>query len=115
VDLQLYLRGIELFNRGEFFEAHEVLEDVWRAAPASEKLFLQGLIQISVAFVHHSRGNHQGAQSLLRRACRNLSGYPAVCEGIDLQGLIASAERWRAALEENSAPPALLKITIDGK
>lgn len=113
MDLQLYLRGIELFNRGEFFEAHEVLEDVWRAAPGPEKLFLQGLIQISVAFVHHSRGNITGARSLLKRACKNLSGYPAVCAGIDLRELIIGAEGWRAALEANSTPPAFLKINVE--
>ena len=39
--------GIELFNQAEFFEAHEALEEVWRAAPAGEKMFLQGLIQVA--------------------------------------------------------------------
>src|SRR5437870_11840071 len=102
VDAARFIEGIKLFNSAEFFEAHEVLEDVWRAAPASEKLFLQGLIQISVAFVHHSRGNARGAQSLLRRACKNLSGYPAVCQGIDLHPLITSAAPRRAALEATS-------------
>ena len=113
MDPELYLRGIELFNRGEFFEAHEVLEDVWRTAPSPEKLFLQGLIQISVAFVHHSRGNIVGARSLLRRACKNLSGYPAACAGIDLRALILAAEGWRTALEANSTPPAFLKIEMN--
>jgi predicted metal-dependent hydrolase len=41
VNFEQYLRGLELFNRREFFEAHEALEDVWRAAPAADKKFLQ--------------------------------------------------------------------------
>ena len=113
MDSELYFRGIDLFNQGEFFEAHEVLEDVWRQALAADKPFLQGLIQISVAFVHHSRGNVQGARSLLARGCRNLSAYPAFHQGIHLQTLISSAEKWRVALETNSAPPPPLNIPMD--
>src|SRR5947199_9382873 len=76
VDSARFREGIKLFNSGEFFEAHEVLEDVWCAAPAAEKRFLQGLIQVAVALHHHSKENRVGARSLLARARRNLSGYP---------------------------------------
>lgn len=113
MDSELYFRGIDLFNQGEFFEAHEVLEDVWRQALAADKPFLQGLIQISVAFVHHSRGNVLGACSLLARGCRNLSGYPAYHRGMQVQSFIASAEKWRSALETDSAPPPFFKISLD--
>ena len=61
VDQAGFSRGIALFNHGEFFEAHEVLEDVWRAAPPGEKKFLQGLIQVAVSFHHRSTGNLIGA------------------------------------------------------
>ncbi len=105
-----YRRGLELFNRGEFFEAHEVLEDVWRAAPAGEKKFLQGLIQVAVGLHHHSRGNLAGARSLLARAHRNLSGYAAQHGGIDLAGLRGQVKRWVSALEEGGAAPELPRI-----
>jgi uncharacterized protein len=105
-----YRRGLELFNKGEFFDAHEVLEDVWRAAPAAEKKFLQGLIQAAVGLHHHSRGNLVGARSLLARAHRNLSGYPACHCGIDLAGLRRQVERWVGALEEGDCAPALPSI-----
>ena len=49
VDSAQYRQGVELFNRAAFFDAHEALEDVWRAAPLAEKKFLQGLIQVAVA------------------------------------------------------------------
>lgn len=113
MDSELYFHGISLFNRGEFFEAHEVLEDVWRAALAPEKPFFQGLIQISVALVHHSRGNFEGARSLLARGCKNLSAYPASHHGVRVQALISAAEEWRLALETNSEPPPALKILVD--
>ena len=82
VDSARYLTGIELFNRAEFFDAHEVLEDVWRAAPDGEKKFLQGIIQVAVALYHHGNGNSIGARSVLRRAFRNLSRYPEGFGGV---------------------------------
>ena len=110
MDEASYRRGLELFNKGEFFDAHEVLEDVWRAAPAAEKKFLQGLIQVAVGLHHYSRGNRVGARSLLARAHRNLSGYSAQHGGIDLAGLRTEVERWAGALEDGDSAPKLPRI-----
>jgi predicted metal-dependent hydrolase len=110
MDKITYQRGLDLFNRGEFFDAHEVLEDVWRAAPPAEKKFLQGLIQVAVGLHHHSRGNRVGARSLLARAHKNLSTYPARHGGIDLAGLRTQVERWVGALENEVSAPALPRI-----
>src|SRR5882762_10496727 len=100
-------RGIELFNSAEFFEAHEVLEDVWRAAPEPERKFLQGLIQVAVALHHHSRGNLVGCRSLLARAGRNLSAYPAQHGSLNLAALLRALTEWREALEEGRSVPPL--------
>jgi uncharacterized protein len=105
-----YLKGIELFNSAEFFEAHEVLEDVWRAAPPADKKFLQGLIQAAVAFHHHSNGNADGARSLLARAQCNLAGYPDEFGGIQLKPLLESLARWQVALEDSQPVPSLPRI-----
>ena len=101
-----YKRGLELFDAGKVFDAHEVLEDVWRAAPAEEKKFLQGLIQLAVGLHHYSRGNLAGARSLLARGNRNLSAYPEHHRGIDLARLRARVEQWVHALENNGTIPA---------
>src|ERR1700756_1860949 len=103
VDARRFAEGIKLFNSAQFFEAHEVLEDVWRAAPTADKKFLQGLIQAAVAFHHHSTGNRVGARSLLTRARRNLSGYPDEFGGIDLTPLLKSLARWQEALEDGQS------------
>ena len=102
-----YRQGIKLFNHREFFEAHEVLEDVWRAAHLNgpEKKFLQALIQIAVGLHHHSRGNLTGARSLLARATRNLGKYPEAFGGINLVPLRESLLAWSSALSENGPPP----------
>ena len=98
-------RGLELFDAAEFFEAHEILEDVWRESNGPERLFLQGLIQVAVAFHHHSTGNIVGARSLLKRAERNLTGYPESYLGIELPPLRHSLREWQQALAEGKAAP----------
>jgi predicted metal-dependent hydrolase len=113
VDLDLYLQGIKLFNSHAYFEAHEVLEDVWRAAPAPEKKFLQGLIQVAVALHHHNKGNLVGARSLLARASNNLSSYPEDFGGIRLGELLDSIAQWQRALAEGSSLPPSPQFVVD--
>jgi len=112
MDSQAYFRGIQLFNEAEFFQAHEVLEDVWREAGQPERRFLQGLIQVAVALHHHSQGNAVGARSLLARAARNLSGYPEAFGGLHLQELRAALEAWQQALAEGRLLPAPPKLRM---
>ncbi len=57
--------GIRLFNDRYFFEAHEVLEGVWREEHGELRFFLQGLIQICAAYHHTQNGNSIGAVTLL--------------------------------------------------
>jgi predicted metal-dependent hydrolase len=103
-----------LFNHGEFFDAHEVLEDVWRAAPDQEKKFLQGLIQLAVGLHHYSTGNKVGARSLLARGDRNLSGYDEGLEGLRLAPLRARVREWVIALDNGHPAPPLPRIQIGG-
>ncbi len=110
MNLEEYRRGIELFNRGVFFDAHEVWEDVWRAAEGLEKKFLQGLIQVAVAFHHHSTGNVTGARSLLERACKNLAGCPGEFGEINLTAFLESLERWSEVLATGEPEPALPQL-----
>ncbi len=107
MDSGLYLQGIDLFNQAAFFECHEMLEDAWRVAPEPERKFLQGLIQTAVAFHHYSKGNPAGTRSLLKRALRNLAGYPVVFGGLDLAPLRQSIADWQAALENGVIMPPL--------
>ena len=95
--MERYREGIRLLNQGEFYDAHEVLEDVWRAAPEPERKFLQGLIQVAVALHHHSKGNLVGARSLMGRASKNLSHYPEQFGGIQLGPLRQSLMLWQDA------------------
>jgi len=112
VSHHLYLEGIKLFNRQSFFEAHEVLEDVWRPARNPERKFLQSLIQVAVALHHHSRGNLVGARSLLARAAHNLEPYPEKFGGVDLRTVRRSLGRWSRALAESRPAPPYFQIKV---
>lgn len=91
-----FARGVELFNHAHFFDAHEVLEDLWRPIPPDAPLrrHLQGMVQLAVAFHHESTGNYVGARSVLSRALRNLNGVENSFPSLDLDRLRADLEPW---------------------
>jgi len=96
----LLQHGIQLFNNGEFFECHEVLEQAWTPERGARRLFLQSLIHVAVGFYHSRRGNPAGACRQLRKALRKLAPYLPSCEGIDTDRLFRDA---REVLEEIEA------------
>jgi Domain of unknown function (DUF309) len=81
--------AVRLFNRGDFFECHEVLEVVWLETSGDDKLFLQGLIQVAVSFYHLRRGNFPGSERLLRAGLQKLSGAGGGPRPIDVPRLLA--------------------------
>ncbi len=105
-----FLRGIEQFNRGEFFQAHETWEALWLSANGEEKQFLQGAIQIAAAFHHWGQGNRRGALSLLRKAEAALEGFPRSYSGIQLGRLRRETMRWVEIMERGGDPHALPHI-----
>lgn len=105
MDVAVFQRGVRLFKDGEFFAAHEALEEVWRDTAGPQKKFFQGLIQIAVAFHHYGCGNSTGARSLLARAARNLDGCPENFCGICLSPLLHSLAQWQESLKVENAPP----------
>jgi uncharacterized protein len=76
-------RGIALFNHGEYFECHEVLEEAWTPERGERRLFLQSLIHMAVGLYHHTRGNPAGAVRQLRKGLRKLAAYLPACERVD--------------------------------
>jgi predicted metal-dependent hydrolase len=109
-----YLRGIELFNQGKFFDAHEVLEDVWRASSHEEKKTWQGLVQVAVALHHYSTGNRVGMRSVLLRAMNNLAGHPPNFHGIEVARLLKSLAQWLEAFDNHQPLPPLPQIVVAG-
>jgi hypothetical protein len=105
-------RGIDHFNAGRYFQAHEAWEEAWHAAPEDERDFWQGITQVAVGLTHRLRGNPHGAATLLKRGARRLSAYPDRYKGIaagSLQSFAAdAAERIeRDGVEAPVEPPTL--------
>jgi predicted metal-dependent hydrolase len=110
LEIDCFERGIELFNRAEFYDAHEVWEDVWRAQSGPHKLFLQGLIQVAVALHHHSTGNLAGAKSLLARGARNLHQFPGNYSNFNLEHFRRSVSACQKALEAGAPLPPFPRL-----
>jgi len=91
----LVMRGIEEFNRGEFFEQHESLEAAWRAEPRPVRELYQGILQVGVGCYQIERGNLPGALKMFERGLRRLRQFAPECLSIDVSRLIANAERVR--------------------
>ncbi len=92
--------GITLFNRGEYFECHEVLEEIWRAEPDPVRALYQGILQIGVAFYHLHRENWRGAVKLLDGGTEKVARFTPRCLGVDTDSLNREARECLARLRE---------------
>jgi predicted metal-dependent hydrolase len=94
--------ALELVREGRGFDAHELLEDLWRAALPAERDLYQGLVHVAVATYQESRGNEVGRRRQLEKALRRLTPYAPAYEGVEIAALLA----WcRASLADGRCPP----------
>ncbi len=97
--------GLRLYHAREFFAAHEAWESVWLRAQEPEKMFLQGLIQVTAAFHHLQRQNPQGTVLLLQAALGRFERYPASFGGVSVDSLCSDIREWLQALEVGAPDP----------
>ena len=84
--------GLRLFNAGEYFEAHEALEDAWNAEKGEIRELYRGILQIAVVYLHVKRGNYNGAIKVHARSQRWIKDWPEICRGIEVGRLRKDAE-----------------------
>lgn len=94
----LLIEGIELFNQGEYFECHEVIEQAWMDEAGPVRIMYQGILQIGVACHHIQNQNWRGAMKLLERGVPKAKRFAPGCMGIDLARLLADTEAIRQEL-----------------
>ena len=103
--------GLEAYDAGDFFEAHELLEPAWMGTPdLQERNLIQGLIKVAAADVHGVRGNPAGIRRNLEGARDRLrSGASGAITGIDLdvERLLAAIEARLSGAAELGAPVAI--------
>ena len=96
---RLLLEGVAQFNRGEFFEQHETLEDLWRAEARDVRRLYQGILQVGVAMYHIGRLNHHGAMHMLTRGPGYLRPFAPACQTVNVSDLLTQAARIRTEVE----------------
>lgn len=84
-----YREGIRLFNEEDFFECHEVFEELWSESQGNDKKFLQGMIQAAVALFHFGNENFGGAKKLYNSARQRLEPLGEQYMGIALSRFVA--------------------------
>ncbi len=95
----LVLRGIQEFNRGEFFECHEYLEEAWMQESGRVRYLYQGILQVGVGFYHLQNGNWRGATGLLRNGTTRLREFEPATLGVDVAKLVRESELCLQELE----------------
>jgi predicted metal-dependent hydrolase len=111
------------FNHGLFFEAHDVLEELWlKDRRGKDGDYFKGLIQLAGAFVHLQKGRLKPAIALFLLARRNLSLYPEMHHRLDLVAVLKLIDDWmrvtETAIRDGIALPALaprLELTADSR
>jgi uncharacterized protein len=87
------LRGVELFNSGRYWDAHEVWEEEWtpdRKGPDSG--FYKGLIQVAAGCLHYTRRNRRGAINKWRSGADYLRPYVPAHKGLQLSPLVETVD-----------------------
>lgn len=116
-----FLRGVEEFNRRDFFECHDTWEHIWQETTGADKLFLQGVIHAAVGLYHFSNGRWKGARSQLEKCATKLAGYQPTYRGVDVARLIATFKNEflpaieRASNGEKIEPPNFPTIELTSK
>lgn len=107
----LYLAGIEHFNVCDFFEAHEVWEELWQELQGDGRRFYQGLIQAAVALHHFGNGNIRGAKKLNVGCRKYLDPFRPSHEGLDVDKFLTELDN--CFLEVMQSQEEFPQIEID--
>jgi hypothetical protein len=94
----LAVKGLEEFNRGEYFQAHESLEEAWNQDDSVGRELYRAILQVAVAYLQIERGNYPGAIKMFLRSRQWLDPLPDICRGVDIATLRMDADRAQAEL-----------------
>jgi len=105
-----YLKGIEYFNECDFFEAHEVWEELWTEYRGDGRKFYQGLIQAAVALHHFGNGNLRGSKKVYITSRGYLDSYTPTYEGLDLEKFLDQYQQCFAKVLVGDEPDSSIEI-----
>ena len=108
-----FKRGLEAIRAGHYFEAHEELEEAWRAASADERDFFQGLVHVAVAWYQAGRGRPVATARQLEKALRRLEAFEPMHHGVDVAALRAQLAELRKTMDLRGRQPDGIEGAID--
>ncbi len=94
------IKGMELFNAGKYWLAHEELEQAWKEETGSIRELYRAILQVAVVYLHITRANYNGAIKVYERVQKWIKPWPDICRGIeigqlrqDLEAVIVEVKR----------------------
>lgn len=105
------VEAIRLFNAGEYYRQHDLLEELWRETEEPIRDLYRAVLQVGIAYYQVLRGNRRGALKMLRRSLRWLDALPDVCQGVDVADLREGVRHLREVLM--STPPGADITALD--
>ncbi len=93
IEQQLFLEGVNKFNNGEYYDAHEIWEELWSEYVLKDSLFIQGLIQVSVAYFHITNLNLRGSKSLFSKSLPKLKKFSSNHRNFNVKQFIIDIEK----------------------
>jgi predicted metal-dependent hydrolase len=103
--------GLESFNAGHYFEAHEFLEEAWRNEQGPVRELFRGILQVGVGFYHIQHSNFNGAHKLFQRALGWLTPFPSICQGINVDRIRSQTKKIDSILFCTLSSPS--KVTLE--
>lgn len=95
----LLVKGVMEFNTGDYYEAHETIEQLWMQEHGTIREMYRGVLQVAVAYYHIQRLNYWGALKMFLRSLQWLEPLPDICQGLDIAQLRVDARQVQLELE----------------
>ncbi|HTX17545.1 MAG TPA: DUF309 domain-containing protein [Bacteroidota bacterium] len=88
-----FAQGVALFNSRDFFDCHDVIEEIWMERRGKDRTFFQGIIHVAVGFYHLDNGNFRGSKSQLSKGVAKLEQYRPAYFGVELADFLGRTAR----------------------
>jgi hypothetical protein len=93
-----FYTGLDLFNRGFYYECHDIWEELWADSKGQTKIFYQALIMSAVSLYHFGNENLEGALSCFGKASKKFDQLPNIFLGLDIGEFVAEMGEFYAGL-----------------
>ena len=106
------IEGVAMIHRGEFFEAHEVIESAWTGCRTANRRFLQAIIHVAVGCHHQSKDNPIGMRRQFRKAVYKLLEYPSNHCGVYTPPLIEQLRLAMDSMPQDKWDPRTIRLRL---